>query len=137
MSDLFLDANVVLDVLLRRTPFDAAALRLFQLGDQGRVRLYVSAITFNNAYYIATRLQDKSRALRMMADLAGLVTITPVTESVIQQALSSPFGDFEDAIPCFSALQNSAVQCIVTRNKKDFTSSPLAVYSSDEVLALV
>lgn len=137
MSDLFLDANVVLDFLLKRPPFDRAALRLFQLSDQGQIRLYVSAVTFNNAYYIAARLQGKAKALQMMVDLSGLAVVTPVNERVIQQAVLGSFTDFEDGIQHFSALQHPAVQAIITRNGADFKASQLPVYAPDEVLALI
>lgn len=134
MKALFLDVNVVLDFLLKRTPFDVAALRLFQLAEQKQVRLYVSAVTFNNAYYIAGRLQSPAQALQLMIDSSGFVAITPVTEEVIQQALTSGFRDFEDAIQYFSALQQSAIEAILTRNQKDFVLSQLSVYTPEEFL---
>mgnify|MGYP000476504288 CR=1 FL=1 len=48
--------------------------------------------------------------------------------------LDSEFGDFEDAIQYFSALQNRKIEAIVTRNVKDFKLSTLPVLQPSELL---
>ena len=55
--------------------------------------------------------------------------------SVVRKALDSSFTDFEDAMQHFSAMTVEA-DCIVTRNKKDFSASEIPVYGLDEFLAL-
>jgi predicted nucleic acid-binding protein len=51
----FIDTNVLLDVLARRQPFYAAASRIWTLAERGSVRAFVSAISFNNIYYITRK----------------------------------------------------------------------------------
>ena len=59
-----------------------------------------------------------------------------VDASVVREALDSDFTDFEDALQHFSAKTVDA-DCIVTRNKKDFTASEIPVYELDEFLEMM
>ena len=58
-----------------------------------------------------------------------------VDREVIEQALTSDFKDFEDALQYFSAKKCGA-EAIITRNKKDFKASELPLYQPTEYLAL-
>jgi hypothetical protein len=64
-----------------------------------------------------------------------LVRVSAVSESEIQSALSSTFGDFEDAIQHFTANAEGGISAIVTRNKTDYSASEIPVLSPDEFLA--
>ena len=47
MSHFFVDTNVLLDFIIRRTPFAASAAELFQLAEKRRIWLYCSSLTFS------------------------------------------------------------------------------------------
>ncbi|CAN5483961.1 hypothetical protein BH23BAC3_BH23BAC3_05720 [soil metagenome] len=59
---------------------------------------------------------------------------TGVNRSVLENALESEIGDYEDAV-----LHQSAVNLdvIVTRNQKDFKKSVLPVYNPTEFLTVL
>ncbi len=49
---VFVDTDIVLDLLARREPFYTAAARLFSLAETGDLGLSVSSLTFANLFYI-------------------------------------------------------------------------------------
>lgn len=52
MDRLFLDTNIVLDLIEKREPFVHEAVLLFQLAKDGECQLLVSDLTFVNIAYI-------------------------------------------------------------------------------------
>src|SRR5437899_2923703 len=117
---IFLDTDVVLDHLADRQPFSEYAHRLFALAEQDKIALYVSALSFSNLYYILRKLKNGDEALSLLRKLKGLVTVTTVGEKEVSNALEENFKDFEDALQCFSAITESNVSVVLTRNKFDF-----------------
>lgn len=52
---LFLDTNILIDILERREPFFLAATNLLELGKQKKVELFVSTLTMVNCVYIVRK----------------------------------------------------------------------------------
>ena len=73
-------------------------------------------------------------ALQCLRDLSEYVSVLPVDKQVIRQALYSGFSDYEDAVQYYSALQDSSIDAIATRNTKDFALSKLPVLLPGEYL---
>ena len=132
MRSLFLDTNIVLDLLEERKPFCDDAVRLFTLAHKKKVKLYVSPVTFTTASYVLSK-HGAAEERRLLSYLRQLVSVVPTDDLMIDAALSSDFKDFEDALQYFSALAVNA-EVIITRNGKDFMSSTLPVMSADEWL---
>ena len=74
--------------------------------------------------------------LRIFSELIKTCNITPVDSDVINKAIASNFSDFEDAMQYQSALRGNA-DCILTRNKSDFTSSKIRVFAPLEFLQML
>jgi predicted nucleic acid-binding protein len=131
-----IDTNVLLDVLARREPFYTAASRVWTLAERGSARALVSAISFNNVYYIVRKTSGKDQAalaLRLMRDIFEVVA---VDARIVDLAMEDPsVDDFEDAIQLHSAIQSHAPH-LVTRNTSDFPTDRISVLSPDEFLAL-
>lgn len=51
MERVFVDTNVVIDLLAKRQPFYRDAQELFTLSDKKEIQLQISSLTFANAYY--------------------------------------------------------------------------------------
>jgi len=51
-SKLFIDSDVVIDFFTDREPFANPASEIFELNEQRKVELHVSAVSINNIYYI-------------------------------------------------------------------------------------
>jgi predicted nucleic acid-binding protein len=136
MKHLFLDTNILIDFLAERAPFAEAAGILFTLGLDKKAKIYCSALSFSNIYYILRQTLTNTRAIKSLKELAGMTEIIAVGENIIDQSLNADFKDFEDAIQYYSALSVSAMDALVTRNARDFRKSHLPILSPIEALAL-
>ena len=76
-----------------------------------------------------------ARAARgVLRKLLRLFEIATVNRLVIEGALASRIGDFEDAVLAASG-QVAGVDCIVTRNTKDFAGTSMRVFDPAAFLA--
>jgi pyridoxal biosynthesis lyase PdxS len=64
------------------------------------------------------------------------LTVLNVDDSILQKALESGFGDFEDAVQYFTAVQNE-IDYIITRNTEDYKKSVIPVYTPTEFLKMM
>lgn len=131
--DVFLDTNVLLDVLANRRPFYAYSAAVWTLAEQGRVRGFISAISFNNTYYVVRKLRTRSTAGKTMRILRDIFNTVPLDGQILDQAIDAGFRDFEDAIQYFSAIRAGA-GCIVSRDASAFLRSDLPVMTPAEFL---
>ena len=132
---VLVDTNVLLDVLAHREPFYRASAQIWSLAERGEIDAYISAISFNNVYYIVRKAADKTKAdrsLRLMRDVFD--SVAP-DNKVINQAIDSDFDDFEDAIQYHCAIRAKALY-LITRNPADFPRSSLTIVTPAEFLAL-
>lgn len=135
MKKVFLDTNVVIDLLDKREPFCNDAVALFTLAYNKKITLYVSALTYATASYLL-RKHGKVKTKLLLGNLRKLAKVTNVGEKEVDNALSSDFDDFEDALQYYSAISKKA-DAIITRNKKDFKHAKIPVFSPNELLALI
>jgi len=52
MTKVFVDTDVCIDLLSGRKPFNATAEILFSLADSGKIKIYVSSLSFANIDYV-------------------------------------------------------------------------------------
>ena len=133
MENIFVDTNIVIDLLAKREPFYKEAQDLFTLSDKKEVQLHISSLTFANAYYSIVRHHKDVDARKYLAKFKVLVNILSLEDKAIELALASEFNDFEDGLQYFVAMDNNA-DVIITRNKKDFKSSKIPVMTAGEYL---
>lgn len=135
MKILF-DTDVVLDVLLDRTPFAETGLLLFDRVEQKAIQGYLCATTITNIYYIARPRVGKSVALNRIRELLGIFEIALVNGSVLEMAVEGNFSDFEDGV-LYESARRVGAEFIVTRNASDFENAEIPVYSPDDLNALM
>lgn len=133
MTRLFLDTNIVVDLLDRREPFCQDAVRLFSMAYNKQVQLVVSPITFSTASFLL-RKHGLDGVRNLLSNLRQLVSVATSDEHTVDNAIVSQFQDFEDAMQYYTALRANA-EIIITRNGKDFTASKLPVMAAEEYLA--
>jgi predicted nucleic acid-binding protein len=134
MKSIFMDTNVIIDFLADRQPFSDDAAKLFDLSIDGKVRIYISAVSYNNIYYVLRQSLTNNAAIKLLEELDELTEIADVTKAIIQQSLKTDFKDYEDAIQYYCALSIPKIDFIVTRNTKDFKKSTLSVLTPAESL---
>ena len=124
---VFIDTNILVDLLCNRIPFNKEAKEIFTLAYEGKIDLVISSLSYINAYYIGKRYNyTPDDLVNALVNIAGMSSISIIDEYVIESALNAKWKDFEDAVQFFSA-QNAECDCIVTRNAKDFNKSTIKV----------
>ncbi|MDT0642481.1 PIN domain-containing protein [Zunongwangia sp. F363] len=135
MKRLFIDTNIILDLLAKRNPFYAAAAQMFSLADKGELKLAISSLSFANTHYILSRLKSTNEAKFILRKFKVLVEVLPLNDKIIELALNDKdFNDFEDAMQYYTALEFQH-SIIISRNLKDFRNSKIPVLTAKELLA--
>ena len=129
---ILFDTNVVLDVLLDREPFSTEAASLFSKFEIGVLSGYICATTITTNYYLARKAVGSESAKEKTQELMKLFEIAAVNRAVLEAAIASDFGDFEDAVVHEAAVQKGA-HAIVTRDLKGFKNSKIDVFAPDDL----
>jgi predicted nucleic acid-binding protein len=137
MKHLMIDTNVALDVLANRKPFAEEVAQLFQHAAKGRVKLYISSLSYTTLFYVLRKDNRPEVVLSSLRNLEGICETVDVTSEVIQAALRIRSGDLEDAVQIQAALHHKKVTAIVTRDAKGFRRSSLPAFNYREALAMV
>ena len=137
MKQIFIDTNVIIDFLADRSPFSEYAAILFQLAKENKIKIYISAISFNNTYYILRKVASHRKALNLISEIEEYVGIQETNRIILRKAIKSKFNDFEDAIQYYSAIQLSKIDIITTRDIKGFKKSELPVLSPETTVKLI
>ena len=130
---IYIDTNVMLDLLGEREPFYRSIAQLATLADQKKLTMVVSPISFATVNYFLSKFEDSSVAKEKLRKFKILCEICKLDESIVEKGLNSSFSDFEDGLQYFSAV-DSKCEVIITRNAKDFKNSLIAVMTADEFL---
>ena len=127
MKKVFIDTNVLLDLLLEREAWVQDAALLFSMADRREVELLCCSLSFSTAVYLMQRFKyTRKEIVKKLSIVKSICTITTVNDAVIDRMLQSDLADLEDAIQYYSALAFGA-DVIVTRNVEDFASARIPV----------
>ena len=133
----FIDTCVVIDALQSREPFAKDAQDIFLAAANNLYLGYISAKAVTDIYYLMHRHTHDDKASRdILNKLFALFDVLDTAGIDCRKAVLSPVSDFEDAVMGETALR-SEVDCIVTRNLRDFTKSPVPVYEPKAFLKLL
>ena len=130
----FVDANILMDVVARRDPFYKDAARIWSLAEHANFEALVSAISFNNIYYVVRRASNRRAAEKALKLIRGVFVPVPLSIQILNQAIDAGFQDFEDAIQFYSALHARA-DCLVTRDADHFPAEDIPVLAPAVFLA--
>lgn len=134
MENVFIDIDVIVDFLTDRKPFSLESAKIFSLIDQKKIKGCVSSLSFSNLYYVLRKFGTHKKVISSLQELAELVDILKVDSDIVKSALTSDFKDFEDSIQYFAAQEHKKVECIITRNIKDYKDSYLPVMTPETFL---
>ena len=133
MNKVFVDSDVILDLLAQRIPHFHFSALLFTFADMKKLELYTSPTVFCNVFYILRKQIGIEKAKAALRKLRLIVNIIDTSEKTIDCALNSDFSDFEDAIQCYTA-QSHQISVIITRNIKDYKNSVVVVQNPESFL---
>ena len=137
MKKVFLDTNILLEVVLERKEKDACN-QIIQAGLNKEVGLFVSYLTFANmAYVLKKNNVPQEQIYRIGQIMEKMMTVLPMDGDQLRATLQHQVKDFEDMLQYQCAL-SGLCDCIVTINAKDFREfSAIPIYTPDELLDLI
>ena len=126
MKTVFVDTNVVLDVLLQNVDFFADSLKIFQLAETDAIRAYVSASSMTDIFYIARKHLGISVAREAMNRLLAIFHVVGVDGNDLKNAMTVPIEDIEDALQLWCAEKIKA-DTLITRDIDGFAPASMFV----------
>lgn len=133
---VLIDLNIILDVLQKSEPFYENSMRVLAAVESEKVIGLVAAHSISTLFYLIQKSKSVADARAMLTSLLQFIRIAPINQSTIDQALNLDYNDFEDAIQMIAALQNK-VDCLITRNVKDYQPPLVKVLQPVEFLATI
>jgi len=130
---LFIDTNVMLDLLGERIPYYDSIAKIATLADKGEVSLIVSALSYASVFYLLKKFESTEKVKEKLRKFKIISEVSDLDDIVIEKGLISTFSDFEDSLQYHCALK-AECNIILTRNQKDFKASEIPVMSAEEYL---
>jgi predicted nucleic acid-binding protein len=136
MKRILFDTNVILDVLLDREPHVAASAVAWAAVETGSLEGLLAPHAVTTIHYLIRKERGALKAARIVSGILNVFGVATVDTKVIQEALQSPFSDFEDAVTA-AAARLAGCECIVTRDPKGFRGSPVRCLTPESVTPLL
>jgi len=132
MKKIFVDTNIIVDLIADRRPFSKFAIEIFSKAEDKKLKLYTSSHSIATTHYLLKKYIEEKELRNVLYNLLDYIQVIPVNLDVIKKGLKSKHKDFEDAIQMLCAYSIEKMDCIVTRNSKDFRECEIPVLSPDE-----
>jgi predicted nucleic acid-binding protein len=133
MIKVFLDTNILVDLIADRKPFSKHAIEIFKSAEERKTELFTSSQSIATAHYLLKKYVEEKDLRDILTNLLEFLDVIPVDLDVLKKGLRSNHKDFEDAIQIICASSITGIDFIVTRNTKDFKTSNIAVLTPDEL----
>ena len=130
---IFVDTDIIYDLLAKREPHYQSAAYLFTKADEGRIQIFISALSIANIHYLLSKQLSTLEAKQILRKFRLLVHIVPLNEKIIDLALNSDFSDFEDAIQYYCALEND-IELLLTRNLRDYKKAQIVTMTAQDYI---
>lgn len=131
-----IDTCIIIDALQSREPFCKDAQEIFLRAANKRFEGYLTAKAVTDIYYLTHRCTHSDKdAKQILNKLFGLFELLDTAGIDCKKAVFSNLSDFEDAVMAETAVR-AGMDCVVTRNLKDYKKALLPVYSPAEFLQL-
>ena len=134
---ILIDTNILIDVVARREPFFADAVKVFELCQQELVEGVIAAHSVVNMVYILRKKFTPEQLRAILLRLCKLFQVEAIDLSKLVAALSDQdFSDFEDCLQTQCAL-NVRADYIVTRNTPDFKASTIPAVTPEDFFEIL
>ncbi|MBE5869237.1 MAG: PIN domain-containing protein [Lachnospiraceae bacterium] len=134
---VLVDTCVIIDALQSRVPFAEAAEKIFIYSANKHFEGYITAKSVTDIYYLIHRFtHNDAETRKILSKLFTLFHLLDTTSLDCRKAISSEITDYEDALMVETAIR-SEMDCIITRNVKDYVKSSFKVYEPSGFLKLL
>ena len=136
MKRVLFDVNLVLDVLLDRTPFAETSSAVWEAVERGEVEGLLSAHAVTTLHYLNAKAVGVRMATETTEALLTVFDVAPIDEAVLRAALALEWPDFENAVTAAGA-RRAKCDAVVTRNPRDFKGAAVRVLTPAEAVAWI
>lgn len=133
---LFIDTNIIIDLLADRKPFSNSAYVLFREAKLKRWKLFTSSNSIITTFYILDQQLNSKDAKMAIETILNRLDIQDLTKKDLILAIKSKTEDLEDATQIECANKLGRINYIVTRDKKGFKNSVIDTLNPDELINL-
>jgi len=133
MKKVFLDTNIIVDLIADRKPFSKYSIEIFKKSEEKKIELFTSSHSIATTHYLLKKYVEEKILREVLYNLLDYVTVISVDTDILKKGLRSKHRDFEDSIQILCASTIEKIDCIVTRNTKDFRESEILVLAPDEL----
>lgn len=115
---ILIDTDIILDAILKRTPFDSDAYNVLKMADENKINAYIAAFSMTDIYYFISKNLSHEERIRTIKALFNIMDTVNVSKTDIEKAMLLPeFKDFEDALQ-MQCLKKIKGDFIITRDDK-------------------
>lgn len=134
---VIIDTCVIMDAVQNREPFAEDAKAIFRAAANNWFTGCITAKSSTDIYYLTHRCTHSDKDTRaILTKLYILFDVLDTAGMDVRRAISSNVSDYEDAVMIETAIRED-IDCIVTRNTKDYSASSIPVYSPSDFLMLL
>ena len=133
MKKVFIDTNVLIDLLADRKPFSKHAVDIFNRAEKDKIALFVSSHSIATTHYLLKKYIDEKELRTILNNLLDFVSVVAVDINLLKKGLRSKHKDFEDALQIISASSVEEIDGLVTRNVRDFRGAEIPVLTPEEL----
>ena len=134
MKNVFIDINILMDIYAERKLFIKSSLAVYVLGIDKKINLFTTSNTITTLHYLLKKILSEEKIRLTLEHIIEHVSIIPIDINIIKKSLKSSHKDFEDAIQIISAQSIKDMDCIVTRDLKDYKNAEINVFTPDDFL---
>ena len=132
-----IDTCIIIDALQSREPFSKDAETIFLSVANRRCVGFLTANSVTDIYFLMHKaLHSAAETRKALGILFSLFDIIDTCGIDCRKALTSGVSDYEDAVMIETAAR-AEIDCIVTRNLKDYAGAPMPVYSPTHFIELL
>lgn len=132
---IFLDTNIILDILDDKRQFHPTSVKLYQLIEAGELDAYISESVLTTTDYLLQKITTRGKRADLISILLDFLQVLPCSTKICRKALQSNFPDMEDSVLYHIALDHS-LDYFITNDKgvKKLSVTGLPVISAKEFL---
>ena len=117
MNRIFLDTNILIDLVQHREGFDKA-VNILDEAFKGQYSICACVLSYANIAYVL-RKETKERRYQLLSLLAETVPMLPLMPDDVNIAIANPVSDFEDMLQ-YQCAKSNGCDIIITNNGRDF-----------------
>lgn len=137
MKKVFVDTNILIDLIADRRPFSRFAVEVFDKAEKNKVKLYTSTHIIATTHFLLKKYIGEKELRHILSGLLEFVHLISIDADMIQKGLRSRIKDFEDSLQILAAGSVEGMDYIVTRNLKDFRDSEIEVVPPDVLAKII